>query len=78
MEKNVHVIHLYISYNSSSFIYVDLIAPVANVICYFTISTLNKYFLSYFILSHLTLYNVNQCRMSEAGLTFKAYRAYIK
>ena len=37
------------SYHSSSSIYVDLIAPVTNIICYFTISTLNKYFLSYHI-----------------------------
>ena len=40
------IFHLYISYHSSSSIYVDLIAPVANVICYYTTSTINKYFLS--------------------------------
>ena len=43
------IFHLYISYHSSSSIYVDLIAPVANVICYYTTSTINKYFLSYLI-----------------------------
>ena len=43
------IFHLYISYHSSSSIYVDLIAPVANVICYYTTSTINKYFLSYFL-----------------------------
>ena len=36
------IFHLYISYHSSSSIYVDLIAPVANVICYYTTSTINK------------------------------------
>ena len=41
------IFHLYKSYHSSSSIYVDLIAPVANVICYYTASTINKYFLSY-------------------------------
>ena len=46
------IFHLYISYHSSSSIYVDLIAPVANVICYYTTSTINKYFLSYLILSY--------------------------
>ena len=45
------IFHSYISYHSSSPIYVDLIAPVANVICYYTTSTINKYFLSYLILS---------------------------
>ena len=44
------IFHLYISYHSSSSIYVDLIALVADVICYYTTSTINKYFLSYFIL----------------------------
>ena len=41
------IFHLYISYHSSSSIYVDLIAPVANVICYYTTSTINTYFLPY-------------------------------
>ena len=39
-----------VTYHSSSSIYVDLIAPVVNVMYYVTISTLNKYFLSYLIL----------------------------
>ena len=43
------LIHLYISYHSSSSIYVDLIAPVANVTCYFTISTIIN--ISYIILN---------------------------
>ena len=47
------IFHLYISYHSSSSIYVDLIAPVANVICYYTTSTINKYFLSYLRWYHL-------------------------
>ena len=49
------IFHLYTAYHSS--IYVDLIAPVANVFCYFTISTLNKYFLSYLILLLKTLFD---------------------
>ena len=48
---SVYVIfHLYISYHSSSSIFVDLISPVANVICYYTTSTMHTYFLSYLIL----------------------------
>ena len=43
------IFHLYISYHSSSSIYVDVIAPVANVICYYTTSTINKYILSSFL-----------------------------
>ena len=46
------IFHLYISYHSSSSIYVDLLAPVANVIGYYTTSTINKYFLSYLIISY--------------------------
>ena len=49
------IFHLYISYHSSSSIYVDLIAPVANVICYYTTSTINKYFLSYLYLKDAML-----------------------
>ena len=47
--------HLYIS---SSSIYVDLIAPVANVICYYTTSTINKYFLSYCLILRMISENV--------------------
>ena len=50
-----HIFHLYISYHSSSSIYVDLIAPVANVICYNTTSTINKYFLSYLITNSINM-----------------------
>ena len=49
----------YISINhSSSSIYVDWIALVANVICYFTISTLNKYLFSYLFLSKQKTTNI--------------------
>ena len=68
------IFHLDISYHSSSSIYVDLIAPVANVICYYTTSTINKYFLSYHWISNgLLLSHINPldiCFVSTVGRNF--------
>ena len=56
--------------DSSSSIYVDLIAPVANVICYYTTSTINKYFLSYLLLDGELPQLQSQC-CSSSGVTMR-------